>query len=79
MVDTDYMSRKEGWRGLASIKDCIDTSIQGLEKYTKTSKERIIIGASNGNRGIHSNSNSTVGIHCNSIKNKKYTVTTFAT
>ena len=32
-----YMSKKEGGRGLASLEDCTDASIQGLEKYTKKS------------------------------------------
>ena len=33
-----YVSRKEGERELASIKDCIYASIQELEDYLKKSK-----------------------------------------
>ena len=40
------MLRKKGGRGLVNIEDCIHTSIQGLEDYTK-SKERLIITDSN--------------------------------
>ena len=32
-VDRLYVSRKEGVRGLASIEDSIDASIQRLEDY----------------------------------------------
>ena len=32
-VDRLYVSRKEGGRGLASIKDSVDASIQRLEDY----------------------------------------------
>ena len=32
-VDRLYVSRKEGGRGLASIEDSVDTSIQRLEDY----------------------------------------------
>ena len=32
-VDWLYVSRKEGGRGLASIEDSVDTSIQRLEDY----------------------------------------------
>ena len=31
-IDRLYVFRKEGERGLANIKDSVDTSIQGLEK-----------------------------------------------
>ena len=31
-VDRLYASRKEGGRGYASIEDCVDASIQRLEK-----------------------------------------------
>ena len=30
-----YVSRKEGGRGLASIEDSVDASIQRLEDYTE--------------------------------------------
>ena len=32
-IDRLYVSRKEGGRGLASIKDSVDASIQRLEDY----------------------------------------------
>ena len=32
-VDRLYVSRREGGRGLASIEDDVDTSIQRLEDY----------------------------------------------
>ena len=37
--DTDrlYVSRKEGGRGLASIEDCVDVSIERLEDNIKKS------------------------------------------
>ena len=34
-VDRLYVSRKEGGRGLASIEDGVDVSIQRLEDYTQ--------------------------------------------
>ena len=33
------MSRKEGGRGLASIEDWVNVSIQGLEKHIKKAKK----------------------------------------
>ena len=32
-VDRQYVSKKEGGRGLASTEDCVDASIQRLEDY----------------------------------------------
>ena len=40
-----YVSRKGGGKGLASIDDCVDVTIQGLRKYTKKSKQILITGA----------------------------------
>ena len=54
-----YMSRKEGRRGLASIEDCVGASQQGLKKYTKKSKERLITAACNSNGNIKINRKST--------------------
>ena len=34
-VDRLYVSRNEGGRGLASIKDSVDASIQRLKDYTQ--------------------------------------------
>ena len=36
--DRQYVSRKEGGRGLASIKDSIDASIQRIEDYIEEYK-----------------------------------------
>ena len=41
-LDRQYVSRKEGGRGLASIEDSVDASIRGLEDKTEKSKERLI-------------------------------------
>ena len=49
--NADYLSRKEGCRGLASIKDCVKATIQRLEDNTKESKKRQITAANN--RNIH--------------------------
>ena len=38
-VDRLYVSRKEGGRGLASIEDTVDASIQRLEDYIKNTNE----------------------------------------
>ena len=46
-IDRLYVSRKEGRRGLTSIEDCIDGTIQELEEYTKKSKEKLITTANN--------------------------------
>ena len=44
-INRIYVSRKGG-RGLISIEDCIDSSIQKFEDYIKTDKERLITAAS---------------------------------
>ena len=41
-VDRLYLSRKEGGRGFASIKDSIDASIQRLEDYIEKRGGRLI-------------------------------------
>ena len=41
-VDRLYVSRKEGGRGLASIKDTDDTSIQRLEDYIEKHERGLI-------------------------------------
>ena len=38
-VDRLYVPRKEGGRGLASIEDIVDTSIQRLEDYIKNTND----------------------------------------
>ena len=35
IIDRLYVSRKEGKRGLASIKECVDATIQRLKEKTK--------------------------------------------
>ena len=42
-----YVTRKEGEREHASIDDCVETSIQGLEDCTKKSIEKTNYTASN--------------------------------
>ena len=42
-VDRLYVSRKEGRRGLASIKDTVDASIQRLENYIEKHERGLII------------------------------------
>ena len=37
--DIDYMLRKEGGRGLTSIEDCMNASIEGLKDYIKEQKK----------------------------------------
>ena len=39
-VDRLYVSRKEGRRGLTSIKDSVDASIQRLEDYIEKHETR---------------------------------------
>ena len=41
-VDRLYVSRKEGGRGLASIEDTVDTSIQRLEHYMEKPERGLI-------------------------------------
>ena len=41
-VDRLYVSRKEGGRGLASIEDSVDASIQRLEDYIEKYERRLI-------------------------------------
>ena len=46
-VDRLYVSRKEGGRGLASIEDSVDTSIQRLEDYMEKHERRLITAIKN--------------------------------
>ena len=41
-VDRLYVSRRERGRGLVSVKDSVDTSIQRLEDYIQKHGERLI-------------------------------------
>ena len=44
-VDRLYIPRKEGGRGLRSIKDCVELAIRGLEVYVHGCEERLIQAA----------------------------------
>ena len=44
-VDRLYLLRKEGGRGLISIKDCVVLAIRGLEVYVHGSEERLVQAA----------------------------------
>ena len=51
-VDRLYVSRKEGGRGLSSIEDSVDTSIQRLEDYIEKNEGGLT-------RAIRSNTDNT--------------------
>ena len=53
-VDKLYVSRKEGGRGLASIEDSVDASIQGLEDYIET-RRRLVSATRNDTDNTKSN------------------------
>ena len=55
IVEILHVSREEGGRGLARIKDCVDASIQGLEEYINKSKRRQVTAANNSNSNIRTN------------------------
>ena len=46
-VDRLYVSRKEGGRGLASIEDSVDTSIQRLGDYIEKHERGLITAIKN--------------------------------
>ena len=46
-VEKLYVSRKEGGRGLTSIEECVDASIQRLEDYIEKRGERLITATRN--------------------------------
>ena len=46
-VDRLYVPRKEGGRGLASVEDRVDTSIQRLEVYTEKHERELITAIRN--------------------------------
>ena len=46
-VDRLYVSRKEGGRGLASIEDSVDASMQRLEDYIQKHEGRLITATRN--------------------------------
>ena len=47
--------KKKGGRELVSIKDCIDATVQRLERYSKKCKEKLITTANNSNDNIKTN------------------------
>ena len=49
------MSRKEGGKGLASIEDSLDASMQQLKDYIKKSKGRLITATRNIADNINTN------------------------
>ena len=46
-IDWIYVSRRDGGRGLASIKDSVDLSIQWLEDYIENCGRRLIAATRN--------------------------------
>ena len=49
-METDYITRKEGGRGLISIEDCAELAVRGSEAYVHRSEERFI-QAARGDKG----------------------------
>ena len=41
-VDRLYAGRKDDWKGLSSIEDCVEKSVLSLREYVEKSNERII-------------------------------------
>ena len=46
-IDRQYVSRKEGGRGLASIEDTVDASIQRLKDYIERHQRGLITAIRN--------------------------------
>ena len=46
-VDRQYVSRKEGGRGLVNIEDSVDPSIQRFEDYIENHEGRLITAIKN--------------------------------
>ena len=63
--DRQYVPRKEGGRGLTSIEDSVDTSIQRLEDF-KENHERGLITA------IRNNTNNTIDSRMTNTKKQKW-------
>ena len=53
IVDRLYESRKKGGRGLASIEDSVDASIQRFEDYIEKHKGGLIIATRNNTNMMH--------------------------
>ena len=58
-VDRLYVSRKEVGRGLASIEDSVDASIQQLENYIEKHEEGLITAIRNETDNTSDNSMTT--------------------
>ena len=66
-VDRLYIPRKEGARGLISIKNCVELAIKGLEVYIHGSDERLIQAA----RGDKIDGSEAAGVLKRSKKEKR--------
>ena len=64
-VDRLYVSRKEGGRGLASIEDSVDPSIQQLEDYIKKHDGGLITA-------IRNNTDNTMGNRMTITRKRKW-------
>ena len=54
-VDRLYVIRKEGGRGIASIEDSVDKSIQRLENYIENRRGRLITATRNNSDNMRNN------------------------
>ena len=64
-VDRLYVYRKEAGRGLASIEDCIDASIQLLEDYIEKHKRGLIAA-------IRNDTDNTIDDRMTTIRKQKW-------
>ena len=64
-VDRLYVARKEGGRGLASVEDSVDTSIQRLEDYIEKREGGLITA-------IRNNTDNTIDNRMTKTKKQKW-------
>ena len=64
-VDRLYVSRKEGRRGLASIEDSVDASIQQLEDYVEKQEQGLI-------RAIRDDTDNTIDNRMTTTRKQKW-------
>ena len=64
-VDRLYVSRKEGGRGLASIEDIVDASVQRLEDYIEKHERGLIIT-------IRNDTDNTIDERMTTTRNQKW-------
>ena len=64
-VDRLYVPRKEGGRGLASIEDSVDTSIQRLEDYIEKQERGLIMV-------IRNNTDNTINYRMTKTRKQKW-------